>query len=327
MSALLQNAGGNRPGIQMISEQKNQKPESVYKKNLLRFGIILIAVSVLDMILELVFYKDLSEGPAMLRRQLQTPTGICIKDGLGFLAGILACYLYQCGRHFRLISRILVVIVLAELLAVFLSIHSSIVHRVDGVINATLILTTLVAYTALQTERSDLNWERINRKEPDLLDLKLQDVRQWFDPIQIAPCLALNQDIASVVNRYLDTAKKQRPLEINIRCPNEISEAMRATMQETFQVFYEHERQRINSYLERRYIRVMSLVIISIVGVTLWINLSPSTDEGVTWTILSNFAAFSLWQIGYTYFERAEGYDDLLRVQIALMAKLRFWND
>ena len=36
---------------------------------------------------------------------------------------------------------------------------------------------------------------------------------------------------------------------------------------------------------------------------------------------------FSLWQIGNTYFERADGYADLLRVLIAKQAKLQFWAE
>ena len=125
----------------------------------------------------------------------------------------------------------------------------------------------------------------------------------------------------------VETSKESRPLEITVHCPRESSEALQTTMREVFQMHYEDEERRINGYLERRYVRVMALVIISIVLVSAWINFSPSDDEGVTWTILSNFAAFSLWQIGSTYFERSDGYGELLRAQIAKQAKLHFWAD
>ena len=127
-----------------------------------------------------------------------------------------------------------------------------------------------------------------------------------------------------MVDRFLSTAKEARPLSITVRCPSEVSEPMRATMQEVFQMYYEDEEQHVNGYLERRYIRVMALVIISIIAVSVWIDFSPAADEGVTWTILSNFAAFSLWQIGSTHFERSEGYAELLRASIAKQAKLYF---
>ena len=181
------------------------------------------------------------------------------------------------------------------------------VNRVDSLISVTLILAALVLYTALQLERSERSWRRIRDAKPSVLDLKLSDVRRWFNPIEIGP--------------------KPRPLVITVRCPGKVSEPMRATMREVFQMYYEDEERHINGYLERRYIRVMALVIISILAVTVWINFSPSNDEGVTWTILSNFAAFSLWQIGSTYFERSEGYAELLQAQIAKQAELRFWED
>ena len=288
--------------------------------------MVLVFVSVIDAVLELVFYRYLNEGPAMIRKQLLSPAGICVKDGMGLLTGILAFFLYRHENLARPVVRVMFVLLLAELTAVLFTIRGSIVNRVDGVISATLVLTIMVVYTGLQMERSDLNWQKIRKAAPSALDLKLQDVRQWFNPLQIGPKLALNKEIDFVVDRYLKAAKEQRPLEINIRCPEEISEPMQATMQETFRMFYEDEQQQVNHYLERRYIRVMALLTISVIGVTVWINLSPSDNESVIWTILSNFSAFSLWQIGYTYFERAEGYGQLLRAQIAGQAKLRFWS-
>ena len=153
-----------------------------------------------------------------------------------------------------------------------------------------------------------------------MLDLKLTDVRQWFNPIEIGPKLELNQEISSVVNRFLETSKEPKPLEITVCRPTEVSAPMQATMQEVLQMYYEDEERRVNSYLESRYTRVMALVIISILAITVWISFSSSDDESVTWTILSNFAAFSLWQIASTYFERSKGYGELLRAQIAKQA-------
>ena len=97
--------------------------------------------------------------------------------------------------------------------------------------------------------------------------MKIQNARQWFDPIQIGPKLELSQPIANVVNHYLKSAKKQQPLEINIRCPHEISEPMQDTMRETFHLYYDDVARQSDNYLERRYSRVMALVIISIVAV------------------------------------------------------------
>ena len=300
---------------------------SIYQKNLRRLGALLIAISLLDIVLELTFYRYLSSSANIFSNKLLSPSGICLKDGLGLVSGCLACLLYYRKQHSRWIVRIEIIILAAIFPAIIFSTQGNFTNRIDGLINATLILITLVVYTALQQEKSDKNWNRICSMKPDMLDLKLTDIHQWFNPFEIGPKLELNKDISSVVNRFLETSREARPLEITVRCPGKVSEPMQATMQEVFQMYYEDEQRHVNSYLERRYIRVMALVILSIVLVSVWINFSPSNDEGVTWTILSNFAGFSLWQIGYTHFERAEGYGRLLRAMIAKQAKLHFWAD
>ena len=48
------------------------------------------------------------------------------------------------------------------------------------------------------------------------------------------------------------------------------------------------------------------------------------SDEMIVWEIIGNFAAFGLWQIGYTHYERNEAYDELLAVHIAKYARLSF---
>ena len=300
---------------------------SIYEKNLRRLGILLVVIAVADAVAQLTFYRVFAETAATFKGPILSTSGIWMKNGIGALTGLLAIYLFYHKKHFREIVWFMMFLTVMELITVIISIPGSILNRVDGVINATLILTILLVYTALQTERSDLNWKKICRDQPTLLDLKIQDARQWFDPVQIGPKLELSHQIAMVVDRYLKTARRQQPLEINIRCPHNISEPMKDTMQETFNMYYQDEERQIDNYLERRYNRVLALVIISIIAVTVWIYLSPSEDEGVTWTILSNFAAFSLWQIGYTYYERSEGYNELRRAQIAKQAKLRFWTD
>ena len=300
---------------------------SIYQRNLRRLGLILIAVSILDLVLELAFYRYLQSTMESFTRQLQSPLGICVKDGLGLVVGVFALILFSHKEYEHWIVVILVLLLIAAFPAIIISTEGEVSSRVDGLINPTMILMAMVVYTALQLQRSERNWERIRSSQPSTLDLQLNDVRQWFNPIKIGPKLDMNQEIASVVNRFLETSKEALPLEITVSCPGTVSEPMQATMQEVFQMYYEDEERHINSYLERRYIRVMALVIISILAATIWVNFSPSNAEGITWTILSNFAGFSLWQIGNTYFERSEGYGELLRAMIAKQAKIHFWGE
>lgn len=297
---------------------------SIYRKNLLRLGIILIVVSILDVVFGLVFYRLILKTLSELNGPVQTPLGIYLKAVMGLTIGILSCVLYYRKKYSTWIVRIQVLLLCITFPVIILSSRGSPAKRVDGLINATLVLMSMVVYTALQLGRSERNWYQIRDTKPFILDLKLNNSRQWFNPIVIGPKLELNQEISSVVDRFLATSKELRPLEIIIHCPFNISEPMQATMQEIFQMYYEDEERRINLYLERRYIRAMALVVISITAVTIWFIFSPPNDEGVTWTILSNFAGFSLWQIGSTYFERAEGYAELLRAMISKQAKLYF---
>ena len=300
---------------------------SIYQKNLRRLGLLLMGVSILDVILELTLYKYLLSSTVTFRRQILTQLGICLKDGIGLLIGMSAYYLFYHREQSKWIVKVQIALMLVAVPAILISTSGRATNRIDSLINATVILMAMVVYTALQLERSERNWQRISDNHSSMLDLKLPDIHQWFNSIEIGPKLELSQDISSVVDRFLETSRESRPLEITVHCPRESSEALQTTMQEVFQMHYEDEERRINSYLERRYIRVMALVIISIVLVSAWINFSPSDDEGVTWTILSNFAAFSLWQIGSTYFERSDGYGELLRVQIAKQSRLHFWAD
>ena len=316
---------GARP--QACRADESVKTMSIYQKNLKRLGLALILISIADTVLVLSFYKYLIKSSLLFSIRLQSPAGICLKNALGLTIGSLACYLYYRSRSYRWIARLLSLLIVAEPIVTLSFMKGSVVTRVDGLINATLIVSAMVVYTALQLERSERNWDRISSAKPAVLDLKLSNVRQWFNPIEIGPKLELSSEISSVVDRFLSTAKEARPLSITVCCPSEVSEPMRATMQEVFQMYYEDEEQHVNSYLERRYIRVMALVIISIIAVSVWIDFYPAADEGVTWTSLSNFAAFSLWQIGSTHFERSEGYAELLRASIAKQAKLSFWAE
>jgi hypothetical protein len=63
---------------------------SIYQKNLRRLGLLLIGVSILDVILELTLYKYLLSSTVTFRRQILTPLGICLKDGIGLLIGMSA---------------------------------------------------------------------------------------------------------------------------------------------------------------------------------------------------------------------------------------------
>ena len=76
--------------------------------------------------------------------------------------------------------------------------------------------------------------------------------------------------------------------------------------------------------LEKRYRLILRLISVSVFVLGAIRQTSLLSDEMIAWEIIGNFAAFGLWQIGYTHFERNDGYDELLIAHIAKYARLNF---
>ena len=68
----------------------------------------------------------------------------------------------------------------------------------------------------------------------------------------------------------------------------------------------------------------MGLILASITALQIVIFFSGRNISAIVWTIVSNFAAFSLWQIGSTFFERTEARRTLLKIEIAKNAEIIF---
>jgi hypothetical protein len=52
--------------------------------------------------------------------------------------------------------------------------------------------------------------------------------------------------------------------------------------------------------------------------------LPNKADQTITWIVFSNFAAFSLWQVGSTYFERAQAFEELTQASIVGESRIMF---
>ena len=70
----------------------------------------------------------------------------------------------------------------------------------------------------------------------------------------------------------------------------------------------------------------MLLITVSVFAIGIIRQIALLDEDQIVWDIIGNFAAFGLWQIGYTHYERNEGYEELLLVHIAKYAKLHFIN-
>ena len=227
-------------------------------------------------------------------------------------------------RNYTVGTIILTVLCAAEVAVIILSTTGSIGRRTNGIVDITMLMMTLLTYTLSQTGRNHALWNNIQTHAPSVLDLHLTKPEDFFDPIQVGPTMAINSKYALVISRYICTLRHPAPLQINLHCGAPLSEALRDTIQEVLELYYRAEEARIEKKLEQRYRRVMLLVTVSVFAIGLIKQISTFNEEMIVWEIIGNFAAFGLWQIGYTHYERNEAYEELLNLQIARYAKLSF---
>lgn len=296
--------------------------KTIYHRNLRRFSIALIGYSILGMLLggALIGFIASMRNSSISGIDLSILFAF-IQDGISLLAAVVAWLVYRDDRHLHwaLIAEIALAIACAI----------SIINKwngnsIDTLFNFPLILIIMIVYTMLQINRDRRQWNRIKKLPPVILDLKLLKASSWFNPMVIGPHLELDQEIASAVDHFLQSQDSPTPLEIHIHGQRHSTEIMQETMREIFVEHYQDEKQRVNSYLESRYVRAITLAIVSLAAVSIWVHSPVAADTSILWTIIGNFAGFSLWQIGNTYFERNQGYAELLRVIIAGQAVIKF---
>ena len=297
---------------------------SLYYRNLKRIGIYTIVISILNLVYEMLLRSYLSGISSPFTNNIPLPWGIWTKNMIGVLAGLTALLFHLKKKHYLTGTVILALMDAAEIAVIILSTVGNVGRRTNGLIDITLLMMTLLTYTFSQTDRDQKRWIRVSRRDPETLDLQLPNKEDFFDPIQIGPKMAINQKYAKVINRYIASMKTAAPLQINLLCRQPVSEVMRDMMQEVYTMHYEAEENRVVKTLEKKYCRIMLLIAISAFAVGIVHQFTLFNEEMVVWEIIANFTAFGLWQIGYTHYERTEGYEELLLVHIAKYSKLCF---
>ena len=277
-----------------------------------------------NLIYELLIRRYLIGTGSPYAAYIPLPWGIWAKNLIGTVSGIVALIFFLKKRHYTIGTVILTVFCLAEAVVIVLSMTGSVGRRSNGIIDITMLTMVLLTYTFSQTDRDLKKWKGVQSRPLAVLDLRLIHREDFFDPIQLGPGMTINQDYASVINRYIASMKIPSPLQINLFCAERIPENVRDMMGEVLKMHYEVEESHLEKELEKRYSRIMHLTAVSIFVIGLVRQTSLLTDEMVVWEIIGNFAAFGLWQIGYTHYERNEAYDELLAVHIAKYARLSF---
>lgn len=297
---------------------------SLYYRNLKRIGICMIFVAIGNLIYELLVRQYLIDSGSPYVSYIPLPWGIWTKNLLGVAAGLVAVLFYLKKRRYSTGTWLLAFLCIAEAAIIILSMTGPTRRRTNGIFDITMLMMVLLTYTFSQTDRDLNRWESIQSRPPSVLDLRLGNREDFFESLQLGPKMAINGQYASVINRYISSMKVSAPLQINLFCAEEVSEPMQNMMREVLLMHYEAEEDRIVKVLENRYRRIMRLVFVSVFVVGLIRQSSLFNDEMIVWEIIANFAAFGLWQIGYTHYERNEAYDELLLVHIAKYARLSF---
>lgn len=297
---------------------------SIYHKTLRWIGTALIVIASVELVLLLLLIIGvISVNEPELQSEIKDVniTLAFLEVAVDMSAGLLSRLFYRKEGRVRLLFRLENIIFLAM---VGLIVFDGNAKGVNSFRATPALLTFMVIYTILQMTRNEKNWQRICNSTPVSLDLRLEDTGKWFDPLVIGPHLELNTSVSDSVDRFLATQRKPLPLLIVLHGLGRVSEPMQETMRDIFQEHYDDEVRRVSHYLERRYLRLIILLCVSIVALEVWIKMNGPRHVNTVETVLSNLAAFSLWQVGSTFIERTEGYEELLRMTIAKIADIRF---
>ena len=137
-------------------------------------------------------------------------------------------------------------------------------RRTNGIFDITVLAMILLAYTISQTDRDLKHWNSIQSRNAATLDLRLKDPKDFFDPIQVGPKMAINQEYASTIRRYISAMRVPAPLRIHLLCSEPVAENVQDMMREVLRMHYEEEEDSIVKVLESRYRRIMSLIMVSV---------------------------------------------------------------
>ena len=297
---------------------------NLYFRNLKRIGILMTVIAAANLVYELLLRRYLVDAGSAYVSSIPLPWGIWTKGAIGVAAGLTALFFYVRKLRRTAGTWILCGCCLAEVMVIILSTTGSVARRTNGFFDITMLIMILLTYTLSQTNRDVRRLEAVRARQAVMLDLRLKDLDDFFNPIQIGPKMAINPDYAAVISRFISSMQNPAPLQINLFCSGRVSESMRGTMREVLVMHYETEETRIVKDLEMRYRRIMLLTFFSVFVIGVIQQTSILSEGMVVAEIIANFAAFGLWQIGYTHYERDTGYEALLTVHIAKYAELDF---
>ena len=299
-----------------IVEDKAVEKKSAYQRHLRRMGVILFALHGVEILALLLFYHWVgTEQP------WDEPLGLMIECLMAFVAGGSAMLSVKHEKWNRWLTLFTALIFFT--LAYWMTGGEK--ENIDDLIDLSLFLVGMVLYLQILEASQDRAWRKTLKAKPLSLDLRLSGTGDCFDALVMGPHLEISREITDAVDHFLDMAEHTAPLQLYFHSAETLSPMVRETMEEALRAHYEDEELKVDRFLEHRFGRAMGLVIISITALQLVKYYSGGQSTAIVWTIISNFAAFSLWQIGSTFFERSEASRRLLKIRTAKNAQLHFY--
>ena len=133
-----------------------------------------------------------------------------------------------------------------------------------------------------------------------------------------------DRELSRAIDAFVGTLTVSAPLTICFHCPQAISPVIQDTFIESIGLHYQDQMRHVERFMENRFIRYIVLIIFSITALRVITLLPDKAEQSIMWVVFSNFAAFSLWQIGSTYYERAEAFEKLTQLTIIKESKMVF---
>ena len=287
---------------------------TIYDKHLRRLGIIIVVIRLFMILFFIattyVFHVNTTEDNVWL---------VISKAIVSFTS---ASFAFAASRYRKPVPLFtMIVLLLSIALAVMLIMDKK---TTDSLIDITLLMNILLLMVFFQIRKRVLTLQSINRRAPNTLDLRISGHGGLFNPLVIGPHPDPSKEIITVIDHFLQTAPNA-PLNLCFHAAKPISPIIQTTFAEVLQLHYQDEIKRVERFLESRYIRYIALIAISVAMLKIMAAFAAIDSNSILWVIFGNFAAFSLWQIGSTYYERAEAFKEMMLKTIASECKIKFY--
>lgn len=225
-------------------------------------------------------------------------------------------------RKFKLSNAVLAALAIIVVYIFLIYLHKE--GRYDTLVSLGLMTLIFSTLSLNQCEREEKNWAVLKTRDSQILDIRISESGQLFNPLVVGPHLEINSEIVGAVDHFVGAMKEMAPLELYVYCGSHVSKPVRETAVEAFREHFMDEERRQLRVLRQRTKRSMVLFCISMSIMFLWSRYNEAIGNSVIWSVLGNMGGFFLWEIGNTYFRHEDDFIELERIMICKEADITF---